>query len=362
MPAYGSGLSAQLGIVPETVVGTQVLPVTRFYEFDSEGMDFDAGWQEAQGLRAGQGYVSVGRVQQTAFGVSGDITLKHVDRGLTTGGGMGLWWKHALGSTITAGTQIAASTAYKQIHVPGSKTGLSLTAQVGRPQTDATVRPYTWRGIKIGQWEFSCADQGLAQLKLSVDGWQEDTASALSTASYPTGAEVFAFQHATSFKIGGTPSTAAGETTITGGAAVGTVSTGITITGTTGLADGRRGLGNAGVKKEQIENAIPTITGSIAGEFFSRAEFYDVFKSGATTALQLDFSKFSANGNDAAGVNAGANPFLLSFIIPACKIKAASVHADGPDILGQDISFQAYSNNVDPILQVKLVEVANSAI
>lgn len=361
MPAYGSGLSSQLMIAPETTVGTAVT-VTRAYEYDSEGIDFDPGWQEAQGLRAGQGYVSAGRVQQTAFGVAGDITLKHVDRGLTTGGGMGLWWKHALGSTITTGTVIGATTAYKQIHTPGSKTGLSLTAQVGRPQTDAVVRPYTFRGMKISQWEFTCADQGLAQLKLTVDAWQEDVATALATASYPTGAEVFAFQHATNFKIGGTPSTAAGETTIASGVTVTTVATSATITGATPLADSRRGLGNAGIKKEQIENDIPTITGALAGEFTTRAEFYDVFKSGATTALQLDFSKFSVNGNDAGGTPAGANPFLLSFIFPAVKIKAASVHVDGPDILGQDISFQAYSNNVDPVVQVKLVEVANGAI
>lgn len=361
MPAYGSGLSSQLMVKQETTVGTQVTP-TLAYEYTSEGLDFDPGWQESQGLRAGQGYVSVGRVQQTAFGVSGDITMPHMDRGATTGGGMGLWWKHALGSTVTAGTQIAASTAYKQIHTPGSKAGLALTAQVGRPQPDATVRPYAWRGMKISQWEFSCADQGLAQMKFTVDAWQEDFATALATASYPAGTEVFAFQHATNFKLGGTPTTAAGETTIASGVTVATVATGITLTGNTPLADSRRGLGNAGIKKEQIENAIPTIMGSLNGEFTSRAELYDVFKSGATTALQLDFSKFSANGNDAAGVAAGASPFLLSFIFPAVKIKAASVHVDGPDILGQDITFQAYSNNVDPVIQVKLVEVANAAL
>lgn len=352
MPAYGSGLSAQLMIAPETTVGTQVT-VTKAYEFISEGLDFDPGWVESAGLKAGAGYVSIGRVAQTAFGVAGDIVLNHVDRGLTTGGGMGLWWKHALGSTITTPTQIGATTAYKQIHTPGSKTGLSLTGQVGRPQTDATVRAYTWRGIKIPTWEFSCADQGLAQLKLTVDAWQEDTATALAVASYPSAAENFAFQHATNLKIGGTPTTAAGETTVAGGTTVSTVATSVTLTGSTPMATARRGLGNAGVKKEQIENAIPALTGTLAGEFTTRAEFYDVFKSGATTTLQLDFSKGDAGGG---------NPFLLSFIYPACKIRAASVHVDGPDILGQDITFQAYSDGTNPVIQVKLVEIAQSGL
>jgi hypothetical protein len=352
MPAYGSGLSGQLMVAPETTVGTQVT-TTKAYELLSESLDFDGGWQEAAGLKAGQGYVSVGRVQQTAFGVAGDITLLHADRGLTTGGGMGLWWKHALGSTITTPVQIGATTAWKQIHTPGSKTGLALTAQVGRPQTDAVVRPYAFRGLKISQWEFTCADQGLAQLKLSCDAWQEDVATALAVASYPSAAEVFAFQHATNFKIGGTPSTAAGETTVAGGVAVTTVATSVAITGNTPMATGRRGLGNAGIKKEQLENAVPTVVGKLGGEFTSRAEFYDVYKSGATTALQLDFSKGDAGGG---------NPFLLSFIFPACKIKAGAVHLDGPDILGQDIEWQAYADGTNPVVQVKIVEVAQSGL
>lgn len=359
---YGSGLAAQLGIVPEVTVGTQVNPVTKFYELNDEGVNFDPTWLESAGLRAGQGYISIGRVRQSAFSVAGNLTIPHVDRGLTSGGGMGLWWKHALGSTITTPTQIGATTAYKQIHTPGFKTGLSLTAQVGRPQTDGVVRPFTWRGVKIPTWEFSCSDQGLAQLQLTIDGWQEDLVTALATAIYPAAAEIFSFADASNFKIGGTPSTAAGETTITSGTTVATVVTGVTITGNTPMATGRRGLGNAGVKREQIENAIPTVTMSLEGEFTQRTELYDVMKSGATVPIQLDFSKFSANGNDAGGVAAGPNPFLLSFILPACKIRQANTNVDGADILDQGIQVQAYSNGTDPVIQVKLVEVAATGL
>jgi hypothetical protein len=55
---------------------------------------------------------------------------------------MGLWWKMALGSTVTTPT-LVLGTAYKQIHANGSKAGLSLTCQVGRPQiSGVTVQPF----------------------------------------------------------------------------------------------------------------------------------------------------------------------------------------------------------------------------
>src|SRR6266581_3891396 len=100
----------------------------------------------------------------------------------------------------------------------------------------------------------------------------------------------------------------------------------------------------SGLKGEPIENAIPTITGTLSTEFFSRTELYDVFKTAGTTPLQIDFTKFDAAGNDANGAAAGANPYRLSFILPAVRFKSASVNVNGPDIVPQSIGFQAYDD------------------
>ncbi|WP_255725412.1 phage tail tube protein [Frankia sp. Cj3] len=340
MPAYGSGLSAQIGFAAETTVGTAVT-VTTFFELLDESIKWEPTWLESAGLKAGQGYKRVSRISQSRFSVSGDWTLEHADRGH-----MGLLWRHALGSAITTPTQIASTTAYKQIHTPGSKTGLSLTGQVGRPQPNATVRPFTYRGLKTKSWEFSVSDGEIAKLKLSLDGWQMATGTALATASYSAAAGVFNFANATNFKIGGTVATASGETTISGGTAVTTLAKGVTIKGETPMAAERFGLGNAGVKGEQIENGIPMISGDLDAEFTDRTEFYDLFVSNTTTALQLDFSQGDAGGS---------NPFLLSFIFPAIKIKGGDVNVGGPDIVGQKISFEAYDNGTDPVMQVKIV-------
>lgn len=349
MPTYGSGLSHQFGVKAETTVGTAVA-VTNFYEVLDESMVFIPTWLDSAGLKAGQAYKRVTRTVQSRFDVNGDVTVEHTDKG-----NMGLLWKHCLGSTVTTPTQIAASTAYKQIHTPGTKAGFALTVQAGRPQPDTTVRPFTFNGCKVSSWTFSCSDNQIARLKASFDGWGESTATGLVTAAYNATAGVFSFADATNFKIGGTATTAAGETTIASGVSIATVSKGITITGSTPLAVDRYGLGNAGTKREQIENGVPTITGTLDAEFTQRTEIYDLFKANTTAALQLDFSHGDAGTS---------NPYLLSFIFPAVKFKTATIGVNGADILSQQINFEAFDDGsgTNPVMQVKLVSTDTAAL
>lgn len=364
MPTYASGLSGQVGVVTAPSYGDSATAVTRFYEFLSETLTFNPNFLDGQGLKAGQAYNRASRTVMSQFATAGDIVMEHTDGSAPTASAdsMGLWWKHALGSSVTTPVQIGTTTAYKQVHTPGSKAGMYLTAQVGRPQiSGVTVQPFTQLGLKITGWEFSCSDNQIAQLKVTADGQTESTSVALAAASYPVPNGLFAFSDATNFKLGGTPATAAGETTIASGVAVQSRVTGVTITGATPMKTDRYGLGNAGLKGEPIENAIPTITGTLSTEFFSRAEFYDVFRANTVQPLQLDFSHM-VGGNDAGGVAAGPNPFLLSFIIPACRFKSAAVNIGGPDVIPQSVGFQAYDNGVDPVIQVKIVSRESTAL
>lgn len=348
MPSYGSGLSGQLGFVAETTVGLAVSTPTRFYEFLDESLEFMPTWLESAGLKAGQAYKRSSRVVQSRFTVEGDITLETVDRG-----GMGLLWRHMLGSQTTTATQIGTTGAYVQVHTAGARTGLSLTGQVGRPQTDATVKPFTYYGLKIPKWEFSVSDGEIPTIKLTFDGWGESTAIALATASFVAAATPFTFADSGTtgggrFTLGGTVTTTAGVTSVTSGVAVASVVREFTLTGESPMAVERYGLGNGGTKREQLENDIPTLTGKLTAEFGSQSEIYDLFKSNSSTALQLDF---------AHGTAGGSNPYLLSFIMPAVKFKKAAVGVDGPDIVPQEIEYEAYDNGVDPIIQVRIISV-----
>jgi len=361
--AYASGLSGQVGTVVESVYGTPVT-VTRFWEFLSENFVFNPNYLDGMGLHAGQAYNRSTRTVQSQFGVTGDITMEHTDGSAASAAAdsMGWWWKQALGSSITTPTVITG-TACKQIHTPGSKAGFFSTMQVGRPQINSTtVRPFTYTGCKLSDWEFSVSDNQIAQLKCTVDAQTELTATGLAAASYPTPNGLFSFKDASNFKIGGTPSTSGGETTVSAGTAVTSRVTAITIAGSTPMKVDRYGLGNAGLKGEPIENAIPTITGTLTSEFYERTEFYDVFKGNTLTTLQLDFSHFDSAGNDANGAAGGGNPYLLSFIMPSVRFKSGSVNVTGPDVIGQSIGFQAYDNGTDPVIQVKLVSKEASAL
>ena len=362
---YASGLSGQVGSIAEVTYGNPVT-VTHFYEFLSENFVFNPAWLDGMGLKAGQAYNRASRTVQSQFDVNGDLTMEHTsgEASNAVADSMGFWWKWALGSALTTPTLIAG-TAYKQVHTNGSKAGQFLTVQVGRPQiSGVTVQPFTYTGVKITDWEFSCNDNQIAQLKLTADGQTELTATGLAAASYPTPNGLFSFANASVMTIGGTASTAAGETTIAGGSALGSRVNGITIAGSTPMKTDRYGLGNAGLKGEPIENAIPTITGTLSTEFFSRTELYDVFKTAGTTPLQIDFTKFDSAGNDANGALAGANPFRLSIILPAVKFKTAAVNIGGPDVIPQSIGFQAYDDGsgTNPVIQVKLVSKESGAI
>jgi hypothetical protein len=342
--ATGTGLDAQFGVGTESTFGTSVTP-TRFVEFAGEGLKKDLTWLEPAGLRPGLLFKRASRVRQSRISISGDVSVEHATLG------MGLLWKLALFSSLAAPTLISGS-AYKQIHTPGGAVGLSFTAQVGRPEpSTGTVRPFTLAGCKCTSWEFSLKDNAVPTLKLSVDGRSESTATALATASYLAGASVFDFSQAT-IKLGGTATTASGETTISGGTAMATIVKDISISGQNPMATDRFGLGNAGLKAEQLQNAIPTITGKLSAEF-AKAELYDLFSANTTTAMQLDLT---------GAVIGGGNNYLLSIVIPAIKLKTAPPNVSGPGIVMMSTDFESYSDEVNPVIQVKIVSTESTTI
>src|SRR5215469_2930140 len=365
MPTYASGLSGQVGAVAESTYGTAVT-VTHFYEFLSENFQFVPAWLDGMGLKAGQAYNRATRTVVSQFDVNGDLTMEHTsgEAANAVADSMGFWWKYALGSTLTTPT-LVLGTAYKQVHTNGSKAGQFITVQVGRPQiSGVTVQPFTYTGTKVTDWEFSCNDNQIAQLKVTCDGQTELTSTGLAAASYPTPNGLFSFANASVMTIGGTASTSAGETTVASGVSIASRVNGIVITGSTPMKVDRYGLGNQGLKGEPIENAIPTITGTLSTEFFSRTELYDVFKTAGTTVLDIEFTKFDSAGNDANGVAAGPNPYRLSFILPAVKFKTGAVNVTSPDVIPQSVGFQAYDDGsgTNPVIQVKLVSKESSAI
>jgi hypothetical protein len=321
----------------ETAWGTAVTPDHTF-EFNDEGLKLDPTFLEPTGLRVGTKYKRASRVSISRKSVSGDITLEHATKG------MGLLWKHALASSATP--TALTSPAYEQVHTPGDFRGKGLTIQVGRPEpSTGTVRPFTYTGCKVSQWELSVSDNAIPTLKLTFDGRSEDTATALAAPSYISGSKVFSFANAT-LKLGGTASTTSGKTSVTGNTAVATVVTEVSVQGAAPMAADRFGIGNAGLKSEQLENDTPTITGSLTAEF-NKAELYDLFTNNTTTALVLTLT------GDPIGASGSSD--TLEVILPAVKLKGASPNVGGPDIVSMSTDFEAYSDESNPPIQVRIV-------
>jgi hypothetical protein len=313
--------------------------VTRFLEFNSESLKWEPTWIEPTGLRVGTKYKRASRLVQSRSTVSGSMEFNHATKG------MGLLWKMALGSTVASPTLISG-TAYKQVHQPGDFIGKSMTVQVGRPEPSGTVRAHTYAGVKVTKWEFKVSDNGIATLSVDVDGWSEATATALATAAYTTGAGLFNFSQATVFKLGGTASTSTGVVSIAAGVTVPTVVKSFTISGEAPMAVDRFGLGNAGIKKEQLENDVPVIKGSLDAEF-DRSTFYDLFKANTTTAMQLSLvgSQIAATGSFDT----------IDFVLPAVKFKDAAPSVSGPDIVQAKVDFEVYNDEANATAQVTLI-------
>lgn len=342
----GSGLDGQVGYKLETTVGTPVT-VDKFPEFNSEGFEFDPGYIEPQGLRVGVKFKRGSRLVQSRKMVTGALDMNYPTRL------MGGLWKAALGSSVVTPTIIVDG--YTQTHQTGDLLAKALTLQVGRPQpSDQVVKAHTYTGCKVTEWEWSVSDNETAKFHLGFDGWDEATATALASASYVANVEEFNFSQATVFSIGGTIG-GASPLTYTGGSSVASIVKSISFKGNNALATERFGLGNAGIKKEQLENGIPTITGTLEAEYL-QSEFYTPFKANTATSLNLKLV-----GNKC--VPPGGTDFnTINFIVPQIKIKKVSPNVTGPDLVMATVEFEVYSDGTNNPFQVGLIGLDSTAI
>jgi hypothetical protein len=337
----GAGIASQFGFAQETTPGTPVT-VTKFVEYNTETLDFVPNTIQGMGLHAGGQYARASRYSRTTKTVSGAVTMDLATRTL------GVLLKNMLGSSATA-TQISATTAYKQVHNPGPLDGLGLTLQKGVPEAGSgTVKPYTYNGAKVTSWTISQALDAIATLSIGFDAWNEDDVTALATASY-VASNVFNFSQVTTIKFGGTASIASGVTSIASGVAV-TGLTSFELTGTNPVADSRFFLGSAGVKANQLENDYRTVSGKFSGEF-SKAQYYDVFKAGTTTPIQVTWTQGDAGGG---------NAFTFDIILPACKLNSGTNNVGGPDIIQGDIEFVALDDQATTPIQITYISTDTS--
>ena len=265
--AIGSGLGAQLGIAAESSYGTFVAP-TKFIEFTKESLVLKKTTAQSAGIAAGRLMPLSARRVLTRKEASGSFDIE------VTNKSMGLILQSLMGTTVTP-VQQGATAAYLQTHTLASVAGKSLTIQKGVPLTTGTVTDKTFIGCKLTSGEFSCEVGGMLMGTFEVDGKDCDEAQTLATASYPS-MSPFHF----------------GQLTVKAGTF-----------GSEAALDGIRKVsckierpqdverfyaGQAGLKKEPIENDQVRITGTLDSDYVATT-LDDLHTSDAATSLVLEW-------------------------------------------------------------------------
>jgi hypothetical protein len=338
--ATGSGLDAQFGYKFESVYGTGVT-VDLFNDFNKETLKLDTKRTDPKGLAAGRLYPLIARNTETTRVVSGGVEMDFSVKS------MGRIVKLMVGSTVTTPTIISGA-AYKQVHQSGGLVGLSQTWQFGRPQRDGTVKPFTGVGMKCKGWTISSKVGELVGLTMDMIGKDLVTSTALASASYLTGNEIFRHNDLV-VKLGGTASTTSGIVSVASGVVASTVINGVDVKSENPLSES---YGTSATIQTPNQNGMANTTIDFDGEFTSQSEIYDVWRAGSIIPVQLTWTGSTISG--------GA--YTLDIIASACKFSDEDLNVDGPDVLGEKPSLTVGSDGVNSPLQITLISTDSAAL
>lgn len=347
--AIGSGLCASLGWAEESSYGTYAAP-THWAEFNSESLKMQKKIIANEGLRGCSRLPRVNRRVLTTQDAGGSIDLDVSSRGF------GLLLAHLMGTDSPTATQVAATGIYRQVHTIGD--GIftnSMTIQVGKPQSDGVVKPFSYVGCKFVNFEMSCGIDEYLNLKAEIDGRKEDIAQPLVAPTYVTGDEEMFHFGQIDVEIGGTVTTTGGVAELVGSEDVDGCK-GMSFKHSVPLKVDRYFAGATSLKAQPIENGMRDITGKLSTEFANMAQLYDLFAAETTTALKIRFQ-----GTDPVAGGGGFAAFEVLF--PAVRFDTANPNVDGPDVLECEVSFKAYddASGINPAMQI-IYESADATV
>lgn len=259
--------------------------------------------------------------------------------------GLGLLFKHMLGSSVSAGVQQGTTTAYLQQHTPGSLgtvKGMQLCFQKAVPRIPSgTIDAFTYPGSKITEWQFSCKRGEGLTLDLTIDSQQEDGTFSYTAASFST-SKIFHFGQG-SVLIGGTPTTAGGHCTIAGGAAPSGVVSSVMLKGVRKMNTKRFTIGTS-TKLEPLENDYIEITGELEIEYSTQADYYTASVADTQQPLEIKFT-------DPVAIASTFHPYI-DMILPNAVFEDTPVTAQNTDVIISKVPFTVLDDLTDPIIEI----------
>jgi hypothetical protein len=198
-----AGSLARFGIGKETVYGTAVA-ITDSFEIMSE--DFAGKYERTNAEALSGSYVMrADRFSVNRKGAEGSVTLEPLTRGF------GAWLNFMMGQVATTGPVETA--AYTHTGTINSLSGKNLTVQVLRPDETDVLRPWTYEGGKVTNYEFSNSVDQTLRCTIGLDFEQESNPDAPSgvyagttlagLATSPANSNVFVWDQGT-ISVGGT--------------------------------------------------------------------------------------------------------------------------------------------------------------
>jgi len=301
-------LDFQLGVKSEVTYGTGVV-VDRFYEYDSENIEDTYGRTEGDPLRTGgYGVRRSDRFTPYFSGAAGSVTMPVLTKGF------GWWLTHMLGAVATTGP--AETTVYTHTGTVGELYGDFFTMQVNRPFSPAgTNQAVTFMGGKVTEWTLSNSVDEFLMAELGCDFAATTTATALATASYPTGMENLSWAGA-GITIGGSSFDV----------------TEFSVSGNNGYDVDRRQLRGNTQKKEPLSGRRE-ITWSLKADFDSVANRNRAASTTASGAL----AAITATWTGPTLLGSSIYP-SLQVSIPAARFDAWKAASEGVEAIEQELS------------------------
>lgn len=236
--AIPSGLAASVGIkLPESAYGTYTAPDT-FLPLVSETVKRQIDRMESKAIVAGA------RIERSSQWAAGNVTVSGDVKFELDSLSIGKFLKAAFGAVTTAG-----SGPYTHTFTPGDLSDDFFTLQIGRPDVNGTVQPFSYTGCLVDKWTLESAVGEFAMMTLSVVGQQETTAQSLASVSYSSGLVPMPFT---------------GSAVTLAGSAANVKK--VILSGDNQLAKDRRFLGSATISKP-LEADLRPITGTLDMEF-----------------------------------------------------------------------------------------------
>jgi hypothetical protein len=292
-------------------VGEQVdwdTPITpnRFFEFVSETHQHERNIAVSQGIRSGRKYGGQGR-RETRRWATGTLNTE------VATSGFGLFFKHLLGDVATVEDEVGDAWTHTFTPDSAALVDTGLTLQKGVMRSDRTVEPFTYPGSKIVSAGFSIDEDGLLMCSFEFLSREEETTTALASASYAT-PKIFTYAQG-ALKVD--------STTMANVRSVGSLQIGNNYIQ-------RWFLGNQGLMSEPTNVPFDTLAGNLDVEFQNNSDFYDLFVADTSAELELEF---------VGDIIAGTTSETLRITVADTRFEGETPKIGGPELIYQGVPF-----------------------